>query len=270
LPVDDVPLIHPTAIVEDGAQIGEGSTVGAYTTIGPEVEIGPNVEVGSHVAITGRTMIGEGVRIFPFAAIGGPPQDTSYKGEPSTVRIGAFTIVREHVTIHRGTARGKMHTEIGQRAFLMVGCHIAHDCIVGNHVTMVNGATIGGHVEIGDYATLGGLAAVQQRLRIGAYSFVGGLTGVNAEIIPFAIAVGDRAELAGLNIVGLKRRGFSRPDIHALRASYRDIFLGEGTLDERVDRAAERFAETPPVMSIIDFIRKGGKRPLCLARKMES
>lgn len=264
-----MPLIHPTAIVEDGARIGEGVSIGPYATVGGEVEIGAGAEIGAHVVVTGRTTIGEGVRVFPFAAIGGPPQDSSYKGEPSTVRIGAQTIVRENVTIHRGTARGKMHTEIGHHAFLMVGCHIAHDCIVGNHVTMVNGATIGGHVEIGDYATLGGLSAVQQRLRIGAYSFVGGLTGVNAEIIPFAIAVGDRAELAGLNIVGLKRRGFSRPDIHALRASYREIFFGAGTLDERVDRAAERFADKPPVMSIIDFIRKGGKRPLCLARNME-
>jgi UDP-N-acetylglucosamine acyltransferase len=264
-----VPVILPTAIVDDGARIGEGATIGAFSTVGAEVEIGPNVEVGSHVVLTGRTTIGEGVRVFPFAAIGGPPQDTSYKGEPSTVRIGAHTIVREHVTIHRGTARGKMHTEVGHHAFLMVGCHIAHDCIVGNHVTMVNGATIGGHVEIGDYAQLGGLCAVQQRLRIGAYAFVGGLTGVNAEIIPFAIAVGDRAELAGLNIVGLKRRGFTRPDIHALRRAYREIFIGAGTLEERVEDAAVRFADVPPVMTIIDFVRKGGKRALCLPRNLE-
>jgi len=261
--------IHPTAIVEDGARLGDGSTVGAYAAIGPDVVVGPNATIGAHVVLTGRTTIGANARIYPFAAVGGEPQDLSFKGEPSTVRIGDNCIIREHVTIHRGTQRGRMDTEIGNSCFLMVGAHVAHDCRLGNHVTMVNGATIGGHVEIGDYATLGGLAAVQQRLRVGAYSFVGGLTGVNAEVIPFAIAVGDRAELGRLNIVGLKRRGFDRPTIHALRASYREIFFGKGTLDERVERAAERFAEVPAVMTVIEFVRTGGKRPLCTPRDVE-
>lgn len=261
--------IHKTAIIEDGAKIGEGTVIGPYTTIGPEVVIGDNVVIGGHVSIDGKTEIGAGTRIYSFAAVGGEPQDTSYKGEPSTVRIGEGCIIREHVTVHRGTQRGRMHTEIGAKCFLMVGAHVAHDCVLGHHVTMVNGATIGGHVEVGDYATLGGLAAVQQRLRVGAYSFVGGLTGVNSEIIPFAIAVGDRAELGGLNIVGLKRRGFDRPTIHALRASYREIFFGRGTLDERVERAAERFSDVEPVMKIIEFVRTGGKRPLCTPRDVE-
>lgn len=262
-------LIAATAIVEDGAIIGEGTTVGPYSTIGPEVVIGPGGMIGSHVNITGKTVIGANVKVYPFASIGCEPQDTSYKGEPSTVLVGDDCIIREHVTIHRGTLRGRMHTEIGANCYLMVGTHVAHDCVLGHHVTMVNGATIGGLVEIGDYATLGGLAAVQQRLRVGAYSFVGGLTGVNSEIIPFAIAIGDRAELGGLNIVGLKRRGFDRPTIHALRASYREIFFGRGTLDERVERAAERFSEIEPVMAIIQFVRTGGKRPLCTPRDVE-
>lgn len=261
--------IHPTAIVEDGARLGEGTTVGPYAIIGAEVAVGPNASIGAHVVLSGMTTIGANARIYPFAAIGGDPQDTSFKGEPSTVVVGDNCIIREHVTIHRGTQRGRMATEVGDFCFLMVGSHVAHDCRLGHHVTMVNGATIGGHVEIGDYATLGGLAAVQQRLRVGAYSFIGGLTGVNAEIIPFAIAVGDRAELGGLNIVGLKRRGFDRPTIHALRASYREIFFGKGTLDERVERAAERFAEVPEVMTVIEFVRTGGKRPLCTPRDVE-
>ncbi len=261
--------IHSTAIIEDGAKLGDGTEIGPYSLVGPDVVLGPGTLVDSHVQLLGQTEVGAGTRISSFACIGGLPQDTSYTDEPSTVLVGENCIIREHVTIHRGTRRGRMRTEIGDHCFLMVGSHVAHDCVLGSHVTMVNGATIGGHVEIGDYATLGGLAAVQQRLRVGAYSFVGGLTGVNAEIIPFAIAVGDRAELGGLNIVGLKRRGFDRPTIHALRASYREIFFGRGTLDERVERAAERFSDVEPVMTIIDFVRKGGKRPLCTPRDVE-
>lgn len=261
--------IHRTAIVEDGARLGAGVSVGPYTTIGAEVVVGDGVEIAGHVDITGRTEIGAGTRIYPHAAIGHAPQDTSYRGEPCTVRIGPNCTIRENVTIHRGTARGRGHTEIGASCYLMVGSHVAHDCVVGDHVTLVNNATLGGFVEVGDWAILGGLAAVQQRLRVGAHSFIGGLTGVNAEIIPYSIAVGDRAELAGLNIVGLKRRGFDRPTIHALRASYRQIFFGRGTLDERVERAAESYAEVEPVMRIIEFIRGGGKRPLCTPRDAE-
>jgi UDP-N-acetylglucosamine acyltransferase len=261
--------VHPTAIVEEGATLGEGTRVGPYSMIGPEVVLGPGVTVAGQVQITGKTEIGADTEIYPFAVIGMPPQDTTFQGEPATVRIGKNCIIREHVTVHCGTRRGRMHTEIGDHCFLMVGAHVAHDCVVEHHVTMVNGATIGGFVEVGEYATLGGLAAVQQRLRVGAYSFVGGLTGVTAEIIPFAIAIGQRAELGGLNIVGLKRRGFDRPTIHALRASYREIFFGRGTVDERVERAAERFADVPAVMTIIDFVRNGGKRPLCTPRDVE-
>ena len=261
--------IHPTAIVEAGAELGEGVAIGAYSIIGANVTIHDGCRIGSHVEITGRTEIGANTQIYPFACIGCRPQDVSYIDEPSTVRIGHTCTIREHVTIHRGTKRGRMHTEVGDHCFLMVGSHVAHDCVVGSHVTMVNGATIGGLVEIGDYATLGGLAAVQQRLRVGAHAFVGGLTGVNAEVIPYAIAVGDRAELGGLNIVGLKRRGFDRPTIHALRASYREIFFGHGTVDERVERAAQQFSDIKPVMTIIEFVREGGNRPLCTPRDVE-
>lgn len=261
--------IHPTAIVHSSARVGEGVEIGPFSIIGPDVVLGDGSKISSHVRIIGRTEIGDNTEIFASACIGEAPQDSSYDGEPSTVIVGSNCIIREHVTIHRGTRGGRMRTEVGDHCFMMVGSHVAHDCVVGHHVTMVNGATIGGHVEIGDYVTLGGLAAVQQRLRVGAYAFIGGLTGVNAEVIPFATAVGDRAELGGLNIVGLKRRGFDRPTIHALRASYREIFFGRGTVDERVERAAERFADMEPAMMIIDFVRNGGNRPLCTPRDVE-
>jgi len=261
--------VHPTALVEEGAQLGEGTTIGPFSIVGPEVVLGPRTQVGSNVRIVGRTTIGADTVVYPFTAVGEAPQDTTYEGEDSTVEIGDHCILREHVTVHRGTKRGGMQTRIGDHCFLMVGAHVAHDCTVGSHVTLVNGATLGGLVEVGDYATLGGLAAVQQRIRVGAYAFVGGLVGVTSEVIPYATAIGHRAELGGLNIVGLKRRGFDRPTIHALRASYREIFFGRGTLDERVERAAERFSNVEPVMAIIDFVRKGGKRALCTPRDVE-
>lgn len=261
--------IHPTAIVEDGAVLGEGTSIGPFSIVGPDVVLGARTQVSSNVRIVGRTTIGSDATIYPFTVIGEPAQDTTYEGEDSTVEIGTHCVLREHVTIHRGTRRGGMVTRIGDHCFFMVAAHVAHDCLVGSHVTLVNGATLGGLVEVGDYATLGGLAAVQQRIRVGAYSFVGGLTGVTAEIIPYAIAIGQRAELGGLNIVGLKRRGFDRPTIHALRASYREIFFGQGTVDERVERAAERFSDVEPAMAIVDFVRKGGNRPLCTPRDVE-
>lgn len=258
--------IHPTAIVEDGARIGEGVEIGPFSTIGSEVELGDGVAVGSHVAILGRTTIGARTRISPFVVIGGPPQDTSYKGEPTSVIIGADCLIREHVTIHRGTVRGRQQTVIGEHCFLMVGAHIAHDCIIGNHVTFVNNATVAGLVEVGDHAILGGLCAVQQRLRIGAHAFVGGLSGIGGDLIPFGIGVGRGARLGGLNLVGMKRRGFDRPTIHALRSAYREIFFGEGSFDERVEQAAERYAGVDPVIQIVEFIRAGGKKPFCMPR----
>jgi UDP-N-acetylglucosamine acyltransferase len=258
--------IHPTAIVADGARIGADVSIGPFSIIGPDVVIEDGVAIHSHVLINGHTTIGAGTTIFPFAAIGGPPQDTSYKGEPTEVVIGAQCIIREQVTIHRGTARGRGKTTIGQRCFLMIGSHVAHDCIVGDDVVMVNNATLGGHVEIGEHAILGGLSAVQQHCRVGAHTFIGGLSGVNADVIPLVSAIGQRAEIGGLNIVGLKRRGFDRPTIHALRAAYKAVFDGGGTRAERVERVADKYSDIPSIMMILDFIRAGGDRPLCLPR----
>jgi UDP-N-acetylglucosamine acyltransferase len=258
--------IHQTAIVEDGARIGANVRIGPFSIIERDVVLEDGVVVHSHVLIGGRTTIGAGTAIFPFAAIGGPPQDTSYRGEPTSVVIGPGCIIREHVTVNRGTARGRGETRIGANCFLMIGSHIAHDCLVGDRAVLVNNATLGGHVEIGEHAILGGLAAVQQHCRIGAHAFIGGLSGINTDVIPFASAIGERAELGGLNVVGLKRRGFDRATIHALRAAYQAIFNGHGTRAERVERVAEKYPDVAPVMIVVDFIRKGGDRPLCSPR----
>ena len=258
--------IHPTAIVSDGARMGANVSVGPFSIIGPDVVLEDNVEVQSHALIDGHTTIGARTRIYSYAAIGGPPQDTSYDGEPTKVLIGADCIIREQVTIHRGTARGRGTTSIGDRCFLMIGCHVAHDCVVGDEVVMVNSATLGGHTEIGNHAILGGLSAIQQRCRIGAHAFIGGLSGITTDVIPFVSAIGDRAELGGLNVVGLKRRGFDRPTIHALRAAYKAVFEGGGTREDRVARVAEKYADVPAVIMIVDFIRAGGDRPLCMPR----
>ena len=258
--------IHKSAIVEDGARIGAGVRIGAYSIIERDVVLEDNVTIHSHVVVSGHTTIGAGSTLYPFAAIGGPPQDTSYKGEPTTVVIGPNCIIREHATVNRGTARGRGETRVGANCFLMIASHIAHDCLVGDRVVLVINAALGGHVEIGEHAILGGLAAIQQYCRIGAHAFIGGLSGVNSDVIPFASAIGERAELGGLNLVGLKRRGFDRPTIHALRAAYQAIFNGGGTRAERLERVAEKYPDVPPVMMVVDFIRKSGDRPLCTPR----
>ncbi len=258
--------IHPTAIVEDGARLGKNVTIGPYSTIGPEVALGDNVSLQSHVAIFGRTEIGAGTRIWPFAVIGGEPQDISYRGEETAVVIGTNCIIREHATVHRGTARGKGVTRVGNDCFLMLGAHVGHDCVVGDHALLINNATLGGHVEVGEYAILGGLSAVQQRCRVGAHAFIGGVSGVTSDVIPFGMALGERARLGGLNIVGMKRRGFNRQTMYDLRAAYQAIFYGKGSRADRVDRVANEYAGTPAVMTIVDFIRKSGEHPLCLPR----
>lgn len=256
--------IHPTAVIEDGARLGQDVEVGPYSLIGKDVTLGDGVVLGGHAVIAGHTAIGARTQVFSFAYIGGPPQDVTYKGEPTRVTIGADCIIREHATVHRGTMRGKQLTSIGAHCFLMVGAHIAHDCVIGDHVTFVNNATVGGHVEVGDYAILGGLAAVHQRIRIGAHAFVGGHSGIGGDLIPFGTATGRGARLAGLNIVGLKRRGFDRASIHALRAAYKILFFGGGPPAHRLEEVAAEFAHIPPVLLVVDFLRKGGSARLCL------
>ena len=258
--------VHPSAIVEDGAVLGADTVVGPFCVVGKDVKLADGVELVSHVSLAGITEIGAGTKIYPFASIGHPPQDLKFHGENSRVVVGRRNTIREQVTISPGTEGGGMVTTIGDDCLLMVGAHVAHDCRVGNSVILVNNATLAGHVSVGDHAILGGLSAVHQWVRIGAHSFLGGLSGLENDLIPYGSAIGDRARLGGLNIVGLKRRGFERENIHRLRAAYRMLFSEEGTLMERVEDVALMFGDEPLVMQVVDFIREGGDRRICMPR----
>ena len=255
--------IHPTAIVEAGARLGQRVRIGPYCVVGANVTFADEVELISHVVIGGHTTIGEKTRVFPFASLGLPPQDLKYKGEPTRLVIGKNNVIREHVTMNPGTAGGGGLTEVGSNGLFMVGVHIAHDCHVGDHVVMANNATLGGHVHVGDFAVFGGLCAVHQYVRIGRYAMIGGMSGVENDVIPFGSVMGDRARLSGLNLVGLKRRGFSRDEIHNLRTAYRLLFAQEGTMAERLEDVAGLYAKSQPVMDLVDFIREDSARALC-------
>lgn len=255
--------IHPTAIVDPAAELGEKVVIGPFCVVGPHVKLGDGCELLSHVVVEGRTEIGPNTRIFPFASIGHPPQDMKYKGEPSRLVIGANNILREQVTINPGTEGGGMLTSIGNNCLMMVGAHVAHDCHVGNHVIMANNATLAGHVIIEEYAIIGGLSAIHQFCRIGRHAMVGGMSGVESDVIPYGSVMGDRARLSGLNIVGLKRRGFSRPDISALRKAYRLMFAEEGTMAERLNDVQESFSGHEAIMEIVGFIRSESSRAIC-------
>lgn len=255
--------VHPTAIVDSAAGLGAGVSVGPYCVVGPDVVLGDGCELLSHAVVAGRTEMGPNCRIYPFASIGHPPQDMKYRGEPSRLEIGANNIIREHVTINPGTEGGGMVTRIGNNCLLMVGAHVAHDCLVGNHVIMANNATLAGHVVVEDFAMLGGLSAVHQHCRIGRHAMVGGMSGVESSVIPYGSVKGDRARLGGLNVVGLKRRGFSRDDITSLRRAYRLMFAKEGTMAERLDDVTEGYSHQPAVMEIVDFIRSDSGRAIC-------
>jgi UDP-N-acetylglucosamine acyltransferase len=258
-----MPQIHPTAIIASGARLADDVTVGPYCVIGEHVMLAAGVSLKSHVVIDGRTTVGERTRIFPFASIGFETQDLKYKGEPSSLEIGHDNTIREHVTINPGTEGGGMVTRVGNHCLLMVGAHVAHDCQIGDHVILVNNGTLGGHVVMEDYAILGGLSAVHQFCRIGRHAMIGGMSGVERDVIPYGLAMGDRARLTGLNIIGMQRRGFSRDDIQGLRSAYNCLFADEGTLSERVDEVARKFAGIGPVDDLIAFIRADSSRAIC-------
>lgn len=257
--------VHATATVAPGARLADGVRIGPYAVIGSEVEIGPGAEIGAHVVIDGLTRLGAGVRVFPFATIGLPPQDLKYRGEPTRVEIGPRTLIREHVTIHRGSV-GSGITRIGADCMIMCVAHIAHDCTLGDGVIVANNVLFGGHVSVGDGAYIGGGAAVHQFVRIGRFAAVGGMSGVEGDVIPFGLVMGNRARLSGLNIVGLKRRGFTRADIAVLREAFRLIFKQrDGTFAERFAATADRLGGNRLVDEVVAFVRAGGKRPLCRA-----
>ena len=255
--------IHPTAIIEDGASIGVDVKIGPYCYIGGNTILGDRIHLESHVVITGYTKVGEATHIFPFASIGHSPQDLKYDGEVSRLEIGNNNVIREHVTMNPGTQGGGLLTKVGNDCLFMVASHVAHDCLVGDNVVLVNNATLGGHVNIGDFAIIGGLAAVHQFVRIGRHSMIGGCSGVENDVIPYGSIVGNRAHLSGLNLVGLKRRGFSREVIHDLRRAYRLLFSQEGTQAERMADVSELFIDIEPVMEILEFMRVESSRAIC-------
>ena len=259
--------IDPTAIVEDGATLAPGVVIGPFCRVSAKADLHEGVELKSHVVIEGRTQIGARTVVHPFAVLGGPPQHLGYRGEDTQLNIGADCIIREHSTLNLGTVAGRGRTVIGDKCFLMAGAHVAHDCVVGSNVVFANNATIGGHSVIEDYVFLGGLSAIHQFCRVGAYAFVGGCAAVAMDIIPFGSAVGNHAALAGLNIIGLKRRGVAREKIRDLRAAYRLLFAGQESFQERLGRVASDFAHSGEVMRIVKFIQEDTRRPLMAPRR---
>ncbi len=259
--------IHPTAIIEDSVKLPDSIEVGAYCVISGNVVIGEGTKIFSHVAIGGNTTIGKNCKIFPFASLGYAPQDLKYHGEESTLTIGDNNTIREYVTMNTGTEGGGMKTIVGNNCLFMVGAHVAHDCKLGNNVILANNATLAGHVEVGDFSIIGGLSAVHQFVRIGAHAVIGGMSGVEHDVIPYGSVMGERANLAGLNLVGLKRRGFDRDTIHALRGAYKMIFEEEdGTLAVRAEKAKITYAAIPSVLDIIAFMDEKGSRSLCIPK----
>jgi UDP-N-acetylglucosamine acyltransferase len=248
-------MIHPTAIIDPKAEIDRDVSVGPYSIIRENVTIGAGTRIGSHVTLDPFVTIGPDCQIFQFASIGAQPQAIKFGGEETYVKIGRGSIIREYVTVNRGTAFGGGITEVGEENFLMAYCHVAHDCKTGRQVIMANNATLAGHITIGDYVTVGGLVAIHQFVRIGAYAYVGGKSAVVKDIPPFVIAAGDRATLHGLNAVGLKRRGFSPSTLSALKKTYRIIFRIGLTVNEALERVRAEVDQIPEVVQFIEFIQ---------------
>ncbi len=256
-------LIHPTAIIDPIAKIGSNVSIGPYSVIGPDVSLGDNVELKSHVVVDGRTTIGEGTIIYPFASIGQETPDLKYKGEPSELVIGKNNKIREYVTMNPGTEFGGMLTKVGDNCLFMPSTHVAHDCILGNRVIMANSAALGGHVKVGDNVMIGGLAAVHQFVRIGSFAVIGGMSGVESDVIPYGRVKGERAHLAGLNLIGLERGGFEKDTVKILQRVTKQLFDGEGTLDERIKALAEEHKNDKAVMQVIEFAKARERFGLC-------
>lgn len=254
--------IDPTARIESGAVIGKNVSVGPYCVVGPNVVIDDDCRLIAHVHVTGHTTLGAGTVVYPFASLGTPPQSVKYKGGPTRLVIGPKCEIREHVTMNTGTEEAGGVTEVGARCLFMVATHVAHDCRIANDVTMANNATLGGHVTVGDNVFFGGLCAVHQFARIGEGVMIAGMTGVRGDIIPFGYASGQHAKLVGINVVGMKRRGFSRADMHRLRHAQSELFAQTGTFRDRLEMAAGKYAGDPIVGKVIAFIQEGGSRAL--------
>jgi UDP-N-acetylglucosamine acyltransferase len=257
--------IHPTAVIARGVELGSGIRIGPYCTVGAHVVIEDGAELVSHVVVDGHTRIGEDVVLYPFCTVGLAPQDLKYAGQPTRCEIGARTQVREHCTVHRGTVTGKGITKVGSDCLLMAVAHVAHDCVLGNHVIVANNVVMGGHVSIADHAVVGGAAAIHQFVRIGRAAMIGGVSGVEADVIPFGSVMGNRARLVGLNVIGLKRRGFDKAQIQLLHGAFRDLFRRDGVFAKRLAATRARYGDEPLVAEVLAFIDAPSHRGLIRA-----
>ena len=255
-------MIHKTAIIDSKARISSTVNIGPYVVIGPDVEIDENAVIHSHVNIAGYTKIGKKNKIYPFASIGSDPQDLKYKGEKSELVIGDNNTIREYVTANPGTSGGGGVTKIGDNNLLMIGAHIAHDCIIGNNVVIANNAAIAGHAEVGDDVIIGGNCGIQQFARIGKMAMIGGMTGVSRDVIPYGLSFGNRNYLGGINLIGLRRRNIANKEILTLTEAYKEIFKTEH-LHDNLNKLNGEFKDNSYVKEIVDFISKDKKRPIC-------
>ena len=258
-------VIDPSARVAHGAVIGKDVTVGPYCVIEANVSIGEGSRLFSHVHVTGHTTIGPRATIYPFTSLGTPPQSVKYRGGPTKLVIGEECEIRENVTMNTGTEDAGGLTSVGDKCLFMVGSHVGHDCTLGSNITMANNAVLGGHCQVENYVVFGGHSGVHQFVRIGEGAMIAGMTGIGADIIPFGFAIGQRVMLDGLNVVGLRRRGYSRFDIQRLRQAYRSLFMTPGHHKDRIEVIAREYASDPVVVKIVEFIRAGGPRPLMKA-----
>lgn len=258
----DETFVHPSAIVEEGAQIGRGVKIGPFCHISSKAVIGDRAELIGHVTIMGATILGAGSQVYPNAVLGGEPQNFKHKGGPSTLKIGERCVIRESATLHRGTDTSRGETTVGSDCYFMAYTHVGHDSVVGNHVTMSNYAALSGHSEVGDYVILSGFAAVHQFVRVGHHAFLGGFAAVVGDVIPYGMAVGDRARLRGLNVVGLRRSGMSRSEVLQLRQAYRLLFAPERPVSENIEIVRREFSDSPQVRDILDFLAGREKRHL--------
>ncbi|MDQ6965748.1 MAG: acyl-ACP--UDP-N-acetylglucosamine O-acyltransferase [Mariprofundaceae bacterium] len=262
-------MIHPSAVIAQGASIADNVCIGPYCVIGEHVSIGEGCELMSHVVISGYTTVGKGNRFFPFSAVGMEPQDLKYHGEPSRVEIGDNNTFRENVTVNAGTEGGGMLTSIGNNNLLMAYVHIAHDCHLSNEIVMANCATLAGHITIYDGAIIGGMSAIHQFVRVGRFAMIGGMSGIGKDVPPFCLTAGGyRPGLAGLNIIGLKRRNFTLDDIGMLKKAYRILLQGSGSMKDKIAKAEHELDDHPLITEMLDFVREA-ERGLVMHRRDE-
>ena len=254
--------IHDTALIDPGADLDSDVVVGPYSIIGPQVKIGKGTKISSHVVVEGRTKIGEGNVIFSFATVGTVPQDMKYKGEASELIIGNYNTIREYASLNPGTQGGGMVTQVGDYNLLMMYCHIAHDCTLGNRNIIANGATLGGHVVVEDFVIVGGLVGIHQFVRVGTSALLGAGSMVSKDVPPFCNATGDRARLRGLNLEGMKRRGFDKGKIATLKKAYRMIFQAKLTTKDALEKVRREFPAADEVQRLVSFIA-GSQRGIC-------